>query len=93
LTTQKINLNDFPKFLSNLYFEIDDIIDTTGAGDTFNGAFSVAYWIHKWDLEKSVKYANAAASLKIQKLGARTGMPIKSQLKNFLLEHDPSFKF
>ncbi len=74
-------------------FEVDDIIDTTGAGDTFNGAFSVAYWIHKWDLEKSVKYANAAASLKIQKLGARTGMPIKSQLKNFLLEHDPSFKF
>ena len=74
-------------------FEIDNVVDTTGAGDTFNGAFSVAYWIKKWDLEKSIKYANAAASLKIQKLGARTGMPIKGQLKNFLLENDINFRF
>lgn len=74
-------------------FEIDKVIDTTGAGDTFNGAFSVAYWIRKWDLEKSIKYANAAASLKIQKLGARTGMPAKGQLKNFLLENEINFRF
>ena len=74
-------------------FEIDKVVDTTGAGDTFNGAFSVAYWIRKWDLEKSIKYANAAASLKIQKLGARTGMPVKAQLKIFLLENKINFRF
>ncbi len=65
-------------------FKVGSIIDTTGAGDTFNGAFSYAYWIKKWNLESSCKYANAAAALKIQKLGARTGMPNESMLMNFL---------
>jgi ribokinase len=74
-------------------FETKNVIDTTGAGDTFNGAFSVAYWIRKWELEKSIKYANAAASLKIQKLGARTGMPTKHELKNFLSVNDTADKF
>ena len=74
-------------------FDIKEVVDTTGAGDTFNGAFSVAYWIRKWDLEKSIKFANAAASLKIQKLGARTGMPFEKDLRNFLLENDTTTKF
>ncbi|MFW9824973.1 MAG: carbohydrate kinase family protein, partial [Candidatus Thorarchaeota archaeon] len=63
--------------------KIEQIIDTTGAGDTFNGAFSVAYWIRNWDLEKSVKYANLAAALKIQRLGARTGMPYAGEIEKF----------
>ncbi|MFX1328672.1 MAG: carbohydrate kinase family protein [Promethearchaeota archaeon] len=75
-------------------YKVDNIVDTTGAGDTFNGVFSVAYWIKKWNLEKSVKYANAAAALKIQKLGARTGMPSEEDLLKFLKknEKDSSFK-
>ena len=67
-------------------YKINKVIDTTGAGDTFNGAFSVAYWIKKWGLEKSIKYANAAAALKIQKLGARTGMPFEDEIIKFLRE-------
>ncbi|MFX0028971.1 MAG: carbohydrate kinase family protein [Candidatus Hermodarchaeota archaeon] len=74
-------------------FDIKNVIDTTGAGDTFNGAFSVAYWINKWNLEKSIRYANAAAALKIQKLGARTGMPFENEMKNFLSIREPTFKF
>jgi ribokinase len=65
-------------------FNIDSIIDTTGAGDTFNGAFTVAFWIKKLGLEEAIKYANAAAALKIKKLGARTGMPYENELMNFL---------
>ncbi|MFX0026692.1 MAG: carbohydrate kinase family protein [Candidatus Hermodarchaeota archaeon] len=65
-------------------FKVRNIIDTTGAGDSFNGAFSYAYWIKKLDLERSCEYANAAAALKIQKLGARTGMPNEKMLINFL---------
>ena len=72
-------------------FKIGPIIDTTGAGDTFNGAFSYAYWIKNLDLEKSCIYANAAAGLKIRKLGARTGMPISEELLNFLEGHKLSF--
>ncbi|MBD3350012.1 MAG: hypothetical protein GF364_00820 [Candidatus Lokiarchaeota archaeon] len=50
------------------------VLDATGAGDTFCAAFTVAYVIKKMDLRKSLLFANADASLKVQKLGARTGM-------------------
>jgi len=69
-------------------YDVNNIVDTTGAGDAFNGAFSVAYWIKKWNLEKSIKYANAAAVLKIQKLGARTGMAFEEELIQFLKKND-----
>lgn len=74
-------------------YKVENIIDTTGAGDTFNGAFSIGYWIKGWDLEKSCRYANGAASLKIQKLGARTGMPNEKELIEFLKKNnDPYFR-
>jgi ribokinase len=72
-------------------YEIKKVIDTTGAGDTFNGAFSYGYWIKGWDLEKSCIYANAAASLKIQKLGARSGMPNEAELIKFLQNREESY--
>jgi ribokinase len=72
-------------------YSVNNVVDTTGAGDAFNGAFSYAYWIKGWDLEKSCKYANGAASIKIQKLGARTGMPNEKTLLNFLRENDTDF--
>lgn len=77
-----VTTEDFQKRIPA--FEVNNVVDTTGAGDTFNGVFSVGYWIKKWDLEKSIKYANAAAALKIQKLGARTGMPYENELNQFL---------
>lgn len=84
-----ITTNDFQKRIPT--YDINNIIDTTGAGDTFNGAFSLAYWIKGWDLEKSCIYANAAASLKIQKLGARSGMPNETELIEFLKKNEENF--
>lgn len=72
-------------------YKIDNIVDTTGAGDTFNGAFSFAYWIKQWSIEKACKYANAAAGLKIMKLGARTGMPTEDEVLKFLEKNDLNF--
>jgi len=72
-------------------YKIENVVDTTGAGDTFSGAFSLAYWIKGWDLEKSCKFANAAASLKIQKLGARTGMPNNQEIFDFLKKNEANF--
>ncbi len=84
-----LTTSDFQKKIPT--YEIKNVVDTTGAGDTFNGAFSLAYWIKGWDLEKSCIYANAAASLKIQKLGARSGMPNESELKEFLKKHEENY--
>jgi ribokinase len=60
------------------------VVDTTGAGDTFCAAFDYSFLLKKFSLTESLQIANAAASLKIQKLGARTGMPSLSELKSYL---------
>ncbi|WP_156290635.1 ribokinase [Oceanobacillus salinisoli] len=58
-------------------------IDTTGAGDTFNGALSVAL-SEGLDLPSAINFANAAAALSIQKFGAQGGMPTRSEVQSFL---------
>lgn len=60
-----------------------EVVDTTGAGDTLNGAFSVKMAEGK-KIEDALRYANAAAGLSIGKLGAQSGMPVNSEVKKFL---------
>lgn len=48
--------------------------DTTGAGDTFNGAFAYALTTGV-GITEAVKFANIAASLSVEKFGAQGGMP------------------
>ncbi|SFH54923.1 ribokinase [Pisciglobus halotolerans] len=55
-------------------------VDTTGAGDTFNGAFAAAI-AAGLPIEESVKFGNLAASLSIQKFGAQGGMPTLAEMK------------
>lgn len=58
-------------------------IDSTGAGDTFNGAFAV-YW--KDGMAAAVKKACASAALSITKAGAQSGMPFEEELDAFLAQ-------
>ncbi|MBP1924475.1 ribokinase [Sedimentibacter acidaminivorans] len=58
-----------------------DILDTTGAGDTFNGGLASAL-VRGENLEEAIKFANKAAALSITKLGAQSGMPTLEQLEN-----------
>jgi len=60
--------------------------DTTGAGDTFNAAFLFAI-IQGYDLEKSVKFGNAASAILIQSIGTRTKLPTPDAIKTFMIEH------
>lgn len=50
------------------------VVDTTGAGDTFNGAFAFAL-ANEYAMEKALRFANVAASLSTEKYGAQGGMP------------------
>ncbi|WP_218730083.1 ribokinase [Brochothrix thermosphacta] len=61
------------------------VTDTTGAGDTFNGAFAVAIAEGK-DIETAVLFGNAAAALSVQKLGAQSGMPDREAVKEMLTQ-------
>ena len=53
---------------------VAEVVDTTGAGDCFRGAFTVAYLEEK-SLQECLKFAAAAAALCIQSKGAMPSMP------------------
>lgn len=61
-------------------YEVDKIVDTTGAGDTFNGGFAVGI-TKGLSIYDSIKLGNLAASLSIQKFGAQGGMPTVEEIK------------
>lgn len=65
-------------------FEVD-VVDTTGAGDAFNGGLAVALAEGK-GLEEAVYFANAVAGLKVKRLGA-SSMPFREEVENFLKEN------
>ena len=50
------------------------VVDTTGAGDTLNGAFTVAMAEGR-NMEEALRFANTAAGLSTEKFGAQGGMP------------------
>ena len=63
-------------------FEVN-ALDTTAAGDTFNGALAVAVAEGK-TLEDAVEYANAAAAISVTKMGAQPSIPLKKEIEDFL---------
>jgi sulfofructose kinase len=62
-----------------------EIIDTTGAGDAFHGAFAWALAEGRPAVE-CARIAAAVAALKCRKLGARAGLPTRAELDEFLAE-------
>ena len=60
-----------------------EALDTVGAGDTFVGAFVVAYASGK-SISESLDLACAASALSTLKLGAQSGMPTASEVAEFL---------
>ncbi len=60
-----------------------EAVDTTAAGDTFNGALTVAL-SQKKPFKDAVKFANAAAALSVTKLGAQQSVPSLDLINEFL---------
>ena len=56
-----------------------DVVDTTGAGDTFCGALADAL-ARGAELTEAARHAVAAASLSVGRRGAQAGMPTAEQL-------------
>lgn len=59
-----------------------EVVDTTGAGDTFCGGLAAAL-VRGDNLEDAIKFANKAAAISITKLGAQSGMPTLEEFNNF----------
>ena len=60
-----------------------DVVDTTGAGDVFHGAFCYGL-VHGFALEKNLTFASAAAAMKFRYLGGRAGIPGRNEVEQFL---------
>ena len=61
-------------------------VDTTAAGDVFNGTLAVALSEDK-PLAESVRFANAAAALSVTRLGAQPSAPQRHEITHFLQAH------
>lgn len=59
------------------------VVDTTGAGDAFNGAFAVALAAGK-QIDGAALFANAAAAISVTRPGAQPSMPSRSEVDKFL---------
>jgi ribokinase len=58
-------------------------LDTTGAGDAFNGALAFAIAEGK-PVTEAIPFANAVAALSVTRLGAQCSMPTMRELRSFL---------
>lgn len=63
-------------------------VDTTAAGDVFNGALAVAL-ANGSKLVDAVRFANAAAALSVTKLGAQPSAPTRVEIEEFLHRYHP----
>ena len=56
------------------------VVDTTAAGDTFNGALVVAL-AEGMDLRSAVEFSNRAAAYAVGILGAQTSAPMRKDIE------------
>lgn len=60
-----------------------EVVDTTGAGDVFHGAFSYGL-LQGWPIKQITVFASAVAALKCTKLGGRARIPTLKETMKFL---------
>lgn len=82
LGSQGVSILEGSKDINVPAYKIN-VVDTTGAGDSFNGglAFALSKGI---TLEEACHYGNAVAALSTTKLGAQTGMPTGAEVEAFI---------
>ena len=60
-----------------------EVIDTTGAGDAFNGGFAYAL-AEGFSLIEAIRYASATAAISVTRLGTAPAMPYKNEIKSLI---------
>jgi sulfofructose kinase len=63
-----------------------EVVDTTGAGDVFHGAYTLAL-AEGSSVAEAMRFASAVAALKCTRRGGRAGIPNRAEAAAFLSEH------
>ena len=74
--------NNKENFFLEAYKLKKPVIDTTGAGDAFNGALAVAL-SNTFEIKDALNFANKVAGISTTKLGAAASMPLAKELVNY----------
>lgn len=61
-----------------------ETIDTTGAGDAFNGGLAAGLLRHKHEMPAAIRFATAVAALSTTKPGTSASMPSLTAVESFL---------
>ena len=67
-----------------------EVVDTTGAGDVFHGAFIFGL-LQEWRLEKTAEFASAVAAMSCTRLGGRQGIPELKGVERFLWDRGAEY--
>jgi sugar/nucleoside kinase (ribokinase family) len=65
-------------------FQVDELVDTNGAGDCFHGAFLYAYANLNENLQRNARFAQACVAVRIKSLGNQAGLPTLQSVMGFL---------
>ncbi|GMF12826.1 unnamed protein product [Phytophthora lilii] len=74
---------DSSKVLRQSSFKVDNVVDTTGAGDCYRGAFAIAFAEGR-TIEDCMVRASAASALCVQRPGALPSLPTGDEVVAFL---------
>ena len=74
--------NSDESFFIDVYSLKDKVIDTTGAGDAFNGAFAYAL-SNKLKIKDALEFSNKVAAISTTKAGAANSMPSINEVETY----------
>lgn len=66
-------------------YSCGEVVDTTGAGDTFNGTLA-AFLAEGKEIDEAVKFAVTAAGISVTRLGAAGGVPEKCEVMQHMVK-------
>jgi len=78
-----IGLNDDGEYFAIPAYEGLSIVDTTGAGDVFHGAFIFGL-MQGWDVKKTSLFSSAVSAIKCTRLGGRAAIPDYNTVQKFM---------
>ena len=68
-------------------FRPDKVVDTTGAGDAFQAAMTLAYLENGGKIKEAVRYGAAAGAITVSRKGGAASSPTREEIAQFLKTH------